>query len=317
MKRLLVTAGGTATAWHLVNVAREFFANDLCVHVADVNESYLVPAACLAKKFHKVPYSSDSKYIEAVQRIILDEDIDIIVPLIPEESLLFARDSAFVKENRIGSSAPLIGVTKELTDKECLAKTLDRIGVPTPTIYESINDVEEDSFYMVKPKYGFGSIGISIYSGKVLKCEKIDLDKVVISEYCHDDDYDEVTVEVYNGKIGLHTYARRRVATKNGVCVKMIPVDNTLFDTYIRRLVNSIECPTAFNAQFLYHHGQWKLFDCNLRLGAGTALSTAAGFQLTRAFLAELIGLPVEESWLTPDCDIKSVLRVYREIVIK
>ena len=107
------------------------------------------------------------------------------------------------------------------------------------------------------------------------------------------------------------------MATKSGVCVKMIPYNTDVFYPIVERLVLSMDMPIAFNLQFFKTDNVWKLFDCNLRLGAGTALSTAAGFQLTRAFIAELIGEKVLEEWFEVDSKVKSVLRVYEEVVIK
>lgn len=145
----------------------------------------------------------------------------------------------------------------------------------------------------------------------------MDLENNIIQEYCNGSDYDEVTVEIFNGSVGLRIFARRRIATKAGVCVKMEPVDNTPFMPYIKKLVNNIDCPIAFNVQFLRDAGKWKLFDCNLRLGAGTALSTTIGFELTRAMIAEIVDLPIDDDWFSIDEEVKSVLRVYKEVVVK
>ena len=61
----------------------------------------------------------------------------------------------------------------------------------------------------------------------------------------------------------------------------------------------------------------WAIIDCNLRIGAGTALSTKIGFQLVRALLTSLLNENVSEDLFKIDNSIKSVLRVYEEIVIK
>ena len=98
---------------------------------------------------------------------------------------------------------------------------------------------------------------------------------------------------------------------------KRNPINEKIFYPYISDLVKNIECPKAFNVQFLLDNGQWKLFDCNLRLGAGTALSTSIGFQLTRSLLAEIVGAKVDKAWFDYDKSVKTVLRVYQEIVIK
>lgn len=312
MRRVLVTAGGTATAWHIASVVEKYFHDTLEVHICDTNPAYLVPASTLAKKAHKVPAIIESGYTDAIARIVEKEKIDSVIPLIPQEAYIFASDGEFVKRFNLESAAPTIEATNLLADKTKMYKTLSALDIPTPRVY-SRTEIDESKYYLLKPRLGFGSAGVEIIKGELIKEEN----ERIIQEYCHDGDYDEVTVEIYNGSAGLHVFSRRRIATKAGVCVKMEPVDQSPFLPYVKKLVDNVNCPKAFNVQFLWNNGEWKLFDCNLRLGAGTALSSAIGFQLTRALLAELAGDNVEETWFTIDNQVKAVLRVYQEIVVK
>ncbi len=318
MKRILITAGGTAIAWHICQIANEFFNEDVEVQICDINDASLVPASTIAKKTHVVPMSNDQRYLNIVQNIIKKENIDVIVPLLPQEAYLFASDSEFIKENKIVTLAASLKTNELLTDKLNLFNTLTDLNIPTPNIYK-LSDISKEKKYIIKPRLGFGSVGTKIVSGEILNEESdtLDLENNIIQEYCNGSDYDEVTVEIFNGSVGLRIFARRRIATKAGVCVKMEPVDNTPFMPYIKKLVNNIDCPIAFNVQFLRDAGKWKLFDCNLRLGAGTALSTAIGFELTRAMIAEIVDLPIDDDWFSIDEEVKSVLRVYKEVVVK
>lgn len=318
MKRILITAGGTAIAWHICQIANEFFNEDVEVQICDINDASLVPASTIAKKTHVVPMSNDQRYLNIVQNIIKKENIDVIVPLLPQEAYLFASDSEFIKENKIVTLAASLKTNELLTDKLNLFNTLTDLNIPTPNIYK-LSDISKEKKYIIKPRLGFGSVGTKIVSGEILNEESdtLDLENNIIQEYCNGSDYDEVTVEIFNGSVGLRIFARRRIATKAGVCVKMEPVDNTPFMPYIKKLVNNIDCPIAFNVQFLWDAGKWKLFDCNLRLGAGTALSTAIGFELTRAMIAEIVDLPIDDDWFSIDEEVKSVLRVYKEVVVK
>lgn len=318
MKRILITAGGTAIAWHICQIANEFFNEDVEVQICDINDASLVPASTIAKRTHVVPMSNDQRYLNIVQNIIKKENIDVIVPLLPQEAYLFASDSEFIKENKIVTLAASLKTNELLTDKLNLFNTLTDLNIPTPNIYK-LSDISKEKKYIIKPRLGFGSVGTKIVSGEILNEESdtLDLENNIIQEYCNGSDYDEVTVEIFNGSVGLRIFARRRIATKEGVCVKMEPVDNTPFMPYIKKLVNNIDCPIAFNVQFLRDAGKWKLFDCNLRLGAGTALSTAIGFELTRAMIAEIVDLPIDDDWFSIDEEVKSVLRVYKEVVVK
>ncbi len=311
MKRILVTAGGTATAWHISQIAALYYSDTLEIQLTDSNRPELVPAVTTVSKVHQVPPSSDPAYSAAMAEIIEHERIDCLIPLIPQEAFLFSEDSDFIKQHGIMSTAPARKTVELLADKLNMYHTLTSLHIPTPKVFAQ-GEASPDHYYLQKPRLGFGSSGQRIIKG----CEMIPED-CIIQEYCHDQDYDEITVEVYNGSAGLHIFARRRIETKAGVCVKMEPVDPAPFLPFIEILTQSISCPKAFNVQFLYHQGEWKLFDCNLRLGAGTALSTAIGFQLTRALLAETAGLPVSEEWFQIDGSVRTVLRVYQEIAVR
>lgn len=315
MKRILVTAGGTATAWHICEEVSKYFKDEIQIHLCDINDPDLVPASLLAYKTHKVPYSNSENYLPTIKKIVEEEKIDVIIPLLPMEAFLLGPDSDFIKELGVATTAPKELATSALVDKKGMYETLSKLGVKTPTNY-NLDSIDENTKYMIKPRLGFGSLGIKVLEGKNID-SSIDLEENVIQEYCPHEDKDEVTVEIYNYNGKLNIFSRRRVMTKSGVCVKMVPIDNEIFYPSVKKIVENIDCPIAFNMQFLYDNGEWKLFDCNLRLGAGTGLSTAIGFKLTKALLATLAGIPVDESYFNVDKEAKSVVRVYREVVMK
>lgn len=315
-KKILVTAGGTATAWHLVNIVQEFYRNSIEIYVCDTNAREVVPSAQLADGFFQVPLADNQHYESVLSNVIRDNQIDVIIPLIPYEAMILHPEAEIIKSSGIKTAAPKLETTEALADKVNLCTTLEGLGIPTPHVFVK-KEIENTARYIMKPRLGFGSLGIEVVSGEEILNGSWDFDKWAVQEYCHDDDYDEITVEVFNFKNCLQIFSRRRIATKAGVCVKMEPVDNEIFFPYIKKLTTAIDCPVAFNVQFLFHKQEWKLFDCNLRLGAGTALSSAIGFQLSRAMLAALSGMAVDEKWFHVDPAVKKVLRVYQELVVR
>lgn len=312
MKRILITAAGTAIAWHICQICEEYFKEQIEVYLCDINEPFLVPASTIAKKAFKVPYAYDSAYISEIEKIVINNKIDYIIPLLPTESLQLGKDSDVIKTLGIQSASCLGDVFKKLSDKLLMHQTLSNLKIETPKLF-TIEEIVDNERYFVKPRLGFGSLNTEIMIGRQIKDKNISSD-YVIQELCQTDN--EVTVEVFNGQ-SIKVFARRRVETKSGVCVKMIPIDNTVFIPIVNKLVANLCLPIAFNLQFFYDENKWKLFDCNLRLGAGTALATAAGFQLTRAFVAELINEPIKDEWFVVDKEIKSVLRVYKEVIVR
>lgn len=314
-KTILVTGGGTAIAWHLCKVCNDFFSNDVNLIVTDINDEMFVPSTVYANKYIKTPFAVDKEYPDFIKKVIVDNKVDIVIPIIPKEAEILSSDSEFLTSNGIVSSAPKIDVFNTLSNKDLMYAALKKIGIATPRIF-TVSDIDNYEKYFVKPINGFGSQGTGCYLGVDLKNNTVDLNNKIIQEYCHDENYKEATVEVFNDKQQLFVFARERVATKAGVCTKAIPLDSSVFYPIIEKLVLSYDLPYAFNAQFMYYKNTWNLFDCNLRLGAGTAMATAAGFQLTRALIAKLLGFEINDNWFKVDNDIKSILRVYDEVVI-
>ncbi|MCF0128818.1 MAG: ATP-grasp domain-containing protein, partial [Pseudobutyrivibrio sp.] len=145
-----------------------------------------------------------------------------------------------------------------------------------------------------------------------------DFDNFVVQEFCGTEaGIDEITGEVFKASGKLHTIARRRLESKSGVCTKAEIVEAPELEAVIKKMVDSLSLPEVFNVQFVRHDNQWKLMDCNLRLAAGTGLSYAAGFQLIRGMFASFLGQEVSDSWFETEKGIKTILRVYREIVIR
>ena len=319
MKTILITAAGTATGWHIGNVAKNFFNNKVQIVACDTNPVEFVPCRSIVRKTYQVPRSDDPSYVNVISSIVEKEHVDVIIPLIPREAYLFYRGSEFINKYDIFTPIPSLKAVKCLSDKKELFDFLTKEEIPTPKVFE-MDDIDKRAKYILKPRLGFGSVGVEICSGAEIrhKLNETFLDNsCIVQEYCHGDDYEEVTVEIFNTPSRLEIFARKRLDVKSGVCVKMCPVDEKPFIGYIKKIVKDAECPVAFNVQFLRDNGNWKLFDFNLRLPAGTALSSAIGFQLTRALITVAIGEEPVDDLFQVDKTAKGVLRAYKEIVVR
>lgn len=312
MQNVLILSAGVTTVWHLVRVAQQYFADEVQLHLCDINPRELVPAAALVPDYHRVPPLAAPGYKDAICKILQEDHIGTILPLIDQDLFLWAQDAPELAALGVRSTAPPLRTLQLLSDKEQLFRFLQAHQLPTPALVRP-EEREPQRQYIVKKKVGCGSQGLRFVSGSqplTLSGEEL------LQERCDGDDT-EITAEVFHGQGKVRVFCRQRVATKAGVCTKMIPRQIPEIEQYIAKLVQLLPCPTAFCAQFMQHRGRWNLIDCNLRLGAGTALATAAGFQLVRALWAEICGLPVPEEWLQPDPTVKSVLRVYEEVVVR
>lgn len=314
-KKILIMAAGTATAWHICEVIRRDFAQRFEIHLTDINDASLVPAAIQADCFHQVPPILSAQYRETMLSLLEKECIDYIIPLIDHDLFIFPRDDATLKHIGVLSTGPRRSTVEILADKRAMQRFLQKNDLETPRVYQW-EALEAEKTYVVKPALGFGTRGFRQMRGRDIAAN-ITADDLVQEACSRTPHAFEITAEIYQSKQFVQIFCRERIETKAGVCTKMRIHKIPEIEAYIQRLVALIECPTAFCAQFLCHLGRWQLIDCNLRLPAGTALASAAGFQLTRAMLANLLQERVDESFFTVENDIKTVLRVFREVVVR
>lgn len=318
--KLWVTAGGTGSAWHICQIVKKHYADEIELFVSDINDAELVAASTLADNFFKVPPIRQEGYADYMYQLLQDNHIDVIIPLIPWEQPLFSPDREQFQKLGIRSLAPVMNTSRCLNDKTALSRFCETNAIPTIKIF-SWQDMEKghikpESTYFAKAIDGFGAAGSRKILGKDIT--KDDFRNSVIQEYCGDEKgIQEITVEAFWNQGSLHTVARERLETKSGVCTKAKICQVPEAEQVISKMVGLLEFPMVFNVQFIRHEDIWKVMDVNLRLAAGTGLSCAAGFQLIRAALAALTGKEIKEEWFEINPGIKSILRVYQEVIIE
>ena len=267
MKRIMILAGGTATAWHLVNEIEKYYKNTFEVYICDINPQYLVPSSTKCKEFIQVLPISNEGYYDNIISILKKYNIDILVPLIDFDLEIFSNDNEDLKKLNVKSTAPKKSVVQLLSDKYNMSKWMNEIGINAPKIYE-IDDIEHDQEYIIKPKKGFGSRGISKCKGNEIN--SIDEENYIIQELCSPK---EVTVEVFKSEKIFKTICRERIEVKSGVCTKTRIYNDKELNNAVKKIVDNIEFPNSACIQFmLSNDNKWCVTDINLRLGAGTAL---------------------------------------------
>jgi hypothetical protein len=313
-KKILITAGGTATAWHISKIITEHFSDFFEIHLCDINDQELVASSIYAHHYYVVPPIADPGYRKYMYELLKNNHIDIIIPLIDNDLYVFPSDDEDLNDLGVISTAPELNTVETLTDKKSMFHFLTSHQISTPMLYQ-IEDIEPNIQYAVKSMVGFGSRTFRILYGKDIE-KNISPDDIIQELCIADKNNYEVTAEIfcYNGI--LRVFCRERIETKSGVCTKMKPIDDSEILSSIQKLTSVISCPRAFCVQFMRNNGHWSIIDCNLRLGAGTAMSSAIGFQLTRALLTTLLNQLPPDDFFQINHAVKSVLRVYDEVKI-
>lgn len=311
MKNILVMAGGTSTAWHIANIIKRYFNDSLFLIICDINESYLVHTSVLADKYIKVPPIKQENYYEVMLDLFKDNKIDIIVPLIDYDIMLFYRDNPDLQHIGVYSTAPNKKTSDQLGNKRNLHLFLNKLNINTPHILEK-DELEDNVEYFVKDMVGFGSRGVKKEKGQFLK--QISEKQIIQEIYT----LPEITVDVVKNNNDIYTVCRERIETKLGVCTKAKVYYDPGIHDIIKRIDLETSLPVISCVQFMKNSfGDWGLIDFNLRSGGGTALSAAAGFQAVRAAINIWCGKDCIAELLPTLQEEKYVVRAYEEILTK
>jgi len=308
-KKILILSGGTATAWHLSKTIKNSFNDDFVLCIGDVNPPNLIPASILCEEYYQIPFIHDVGYYEYMIELLKEKNIDILVPLIDFDLVLFPNDNIDLIKLNVYSTAPngqLMNISKSKTD---LSKLLSGNGILLPRIYNQ-SEIEPNKEYFVKPDSGFGSKNAGVLAGKNI----VFSDNIIVQDILH---HPEITMEIFRKDDYLSCICRERLETKAGVCTKARFYEDVEIGEIIHRIHAFIELPLACCIQFMKNNdNKWCLTDFNMRLGAGTALSSAAGFDISAAFLSVLAGKNNFKEYLKKISGELFVVRVYNEIVM-
>lgn len=310
MKTVMVLSGGTGTAWGICGALEKVSQGNLNLVVCDINPPQLVHTSVLANEYVVVPPIKDEYYYKSILYLLDQHKVDILIPLIDFDLQLFSRDNCDLIKRGIFSTAPEKKTFVALSDKRNLWKTAQDLGVPTPKLY-TIDDICVENDYFIKPVVGFGSRGAKRVSGEEIIA--YDCKEYIIQELCQPE---EITVDISSVFGVTRSVCRERVETKAGVCTKARVFYDAQIASYIERISEHLKLPECCCAQFMKgNSGEWLLTDFNLRLGAGSALSAAVGFDI--AFCAAASWLETEIVLPVIPEEEHYVVRHYSEIVTK
>lgn len=314
-KNILISAGGTATAWHLAKLAVEKFDSRFNLFVCDINPPHLIPAARLAKRFFQVPLAASPDYCAHMLRLFSEHKIDVFVPLIDADDRRFSSDAAELTALGVRSTGVSSGTSAVIHNKRDLSVFLESRGFRTPRTVSSEEVANRPGGrFFIKPEQGLGSKGARVAESEEVLRAIAKSKNLLVQELCREP---EVTVEVFNHGV-VRSLCRERLETKAGVCTKARIFADATLHSLAERLCAALDLPVAFCFQVMTGaDGEFLITDVNPRLAAGTALSTAYGWSLASAALVCWGDLPLDpQQFLRMSQGDKYVVRVYEEKVM-
>jgi len=312
-RNVLIGGGGTGTAFAIATRLKAIWHDRLRLIITDIFDRDLVTTSLLADAFHKVPRADDPNFAQVLERILDEEAIDIYIPLLNAE---IRAAWALPKSQKL--DIWLAGFGPELLDKAVADPWLLAQGVRVPRQLSYLQGQTDDETWFVKPRDGFGSRDARVLTMAEIRALDEDMrTESIIQEIC---ETPEITIDsFYDAETGFtRAYCRERLETKAGVCTKARVFFDPELAEFAAKIGAGLGQRGAICFQAMRAKEGWSVTDLNLRSGAGTALTVAAGYDVLAASYACRTGESYKH--FVPEIALDSeflVTRQYSEFVMR
>lgn len=285
-KIILLGSAGTGAAFASLLAIRRNWGNSLKVIAIDSNPQYLVTGSLLSDKFIQVPLTSDVQFKDKLESILISETIGTYVPFIDNEIYLGALlyEEKFKKHN-LKLQVKKTEIADICDDKYKTYLFLSENNILTPKCYLPDEAIMTNEDLIVKPRKGYGS-NVFMFSKVKANISQFSPESYIIQQEC---EKQEITVDVCFDKVNdfFFCICRERIEVKSGVCTKT----RLFYDKKIENIAFNIAeklCLNSFCFQLMKYKNDWAVTDINARLGAGSAMSVAAGMDFFSSMFAVL-----------------------------
>jgi len=280
MQTILVTGVGAPGTWGTIQSLKGFR-----IIGCDMNPN----AACkgMVDEFYQVPAGDDNDYPMAIESLVRDAGVDVILPQCTNEL-----------------EALSIFTTWADTDVEIVISSYNTIRTANDkySLYEAVEDqipvplfLAANTDWFIKPRIGSGSRG-----AKRIPIPDKDM---LLMEYLEGDEF---TVDCFSDGSNSIAVPRKRTKIVNGISfegeilVQRQPHDLASFlVTSSYTMMKMLDLTGCFGFQFkMDAEGSPKLLECNPRVQGGMYASTLAGRNVIRMAVLSALGReqePLEE----------------------
>ncbi|WP_276930294.1 ATP-grasp domain-containing protein [Faecalibaculum rodentium] len=330
MNILLTSVGRRA---YMVKYFKEAVGDYGKVHVCNSDKNSI--AFRYADEHIISPLIYDEKYIPFILDYCQENSIDIVVSLFDIDLLVLAQHKNQFEELGIHLIVSDIDIIEICNDKWKTFKFLEDNGFKTPKTYLKLDDItnaishKELSYpVVVKPRYGCGSISISLaYNEDDLKylTRKVNKDiektylkfesaiteeKVIYQEYLMGQEFGADIINDLQGKT-QNVILREKIAMRSGETDIAKLVDIPIVNETLYRLGNILKHIANMDCDIFLVDGKPYVLEMNARFGGGYPFSHLAGCNLPKAIVDWANGKEVDNDVISAKTGITGYKEIY------
>lgn len=290
MNILITGAGGAAavSVWKSLNEEHKLYMADMDPCAAGL---YLVPS----DRRIIIPSGKSSQFIPHLLELCQKHSIELVIPTVDAELLPIAQHKElFIKQ---GVKIPLSSVhTLTLCrDKYQLLQFCEDTGL-TPAFQVVTEQTSVEGFeypLFAKPRLGAGSAGVLVINDEQAFHSLPKDGSYLLQELLTGDEY-SVDVYVHSNGCPIAIVPRLRMKVDSGVAVACQTQHNPILSNHAVQIINKTGITYVANVQFKANAaGEFKLLEINPRFPGTLPLTTAAGIDIPKLMINDLMGLPL------------------------
>ncbi|NRF90518.1 ATP-grasp domain-containing protein [Paenibacillus frigoriresistens] len=249
------------------------------IMTADLKQT--APTAFFSDKHFIVPRVTDPNYIPKLLQICQKEKIDIIIPLIDTELVIFSENQHVFEEIGVKLLVSSKKLNEIACDKTMSYKFFQDRNIPTPKVLsdDEINNKQYQFPLLIKPLDGSSSVGVTkINNEKELFFFKDYIPNAMVQEFVTGTEYTVDVMVDFDGNIKT-VVPRLRLETRAGEVSKGVTKKDNDIITAVQQVVKSLPGPVGcITLQcFKKENGEITFIEINPRFGGGIPLSIEAG----------------------------------------
>jgi carbamoyl-phosphate synthase large subunit len=315
---ILLTGSGTTTAVSVIKGIKQ--QHEFSVRLITCDRSDNVSGRYMADRFYKVPSAEDPSFLSAMLRIVKIERVNLIIPIIDYEFILFAKNKS--KFEQLGAVVVLsdLPVRETCTNKFKTMELFRRLAIPHPKSYTpaDIEKMKRPPAYplFLKPSI-FGRSTLDSYTirnKKDLAYYSSLVDRPIIQEYINGTEITVDTLSDLQGKF-IAAVPRIRTETKSGLSIKGVVFQDARIISAVKRITEALPIIGPSNIQCFRVGSRLIFSEINPRFAGAHTLSIQAGLNSVHLLCKLFAGQKVTSNSVHIHSGVR-MIRYWEEIFI-
>ena len=264
------------------------------------------------------PADDKKRYINELIKVCLENEINLVMPIIDPEIYILSQYVEALKEKGIRVVVSDWNVLNICYNKKCMNDFLKKIDISFPetfySIYELENAINEKGVrfpVILKPIYGSGSI--ETYQADTLEQVKsLFHEGMMIQKKVGGDEYG---IDIFNSFEGvpLRCIVKKKISMRSGETDKSVSVIDGRIESTALKIAENLKHVANLDCDLICENGKIYCIDLNPRFGGGYPATHVIGVNLIDVLLQLCKGQNIEPCFR----NYQSNILVMKEITLR